>query len=82
MFVTQIGAILTTVSIFTSHDDRSFVLQFATWLWFTVLFANLAEAVAEGRGKAQADNLRKARKDTMARRFKGGKEEQLAGADA
>ena len=82
MFVTQIGVILTTVSILTSHDDRSFVLQFAIWLWFTVLFANFAEAIAEGRGKAQADSLRKARSDTMARRLKGGKEEQPAGADA
>ena len=82
LFVTQIGVILTTVSILTSHDDRSFVLQFAIWLWFTVLFANFAEAIAEGRGKAQADSLRKARSDTMARRLKGGKEEQPAGADA
>jgi potassium-transporting ATPase ATP-binding subunit len=78
MFVTLIGAVLTTVSIFTSPSDRGFVLQLAIWLWFTVLFANFAEAVAEGRGKAQADSLRKARKDTMARRLKGGKEEKVA----
>jgi K+-transporting ATPase ATPase B chain len=78
MFVTQIGAVLTTVAIFTSPGGRGFVLQLAVWLWFTVLFANFAEAVAEGRGKAQADSLRKARKDTMARRLKGGKEEQIA----
>jgi potassium-transporting ATPase ATP-binding subunit len=78
MFVTMIGAILTTVAIFTSPGDRGFVLQLAVWLWFTVLFANFAEAVAEGRGKAQADSLRKARKDTMARRLKGGKEEKVA----
>ncbi|RYD29182.1 MAG: K(+)-transporting ATPase subunit B, partial [Verrucomicrobiaceae bacterium] len=75
MFVTLIGAVLTTVSVFTSHTDRGFVIQLAIWLWFTVLFANFAEAVAEGRGKAQADSLRKARKDTMARRLKGGREE-------
>src|SRR5690606_18987800 len=49
------------------------------WLWFTVLFANFAEAVAEGRGKAQADSLRKARKDTIARRLrKSGEEEKIA----
>ncbi len=67
----MIGAVLTTVAIFTSSVDRGFVLQLAIWLWFTVLFANFAEAVAEGRGKAQADSLRKARKDTMARRLQG-----------
>ena len=77
MFVTQIGAVLTTVAIFTSATDRGFVLQLAVWLWFTVLFANFAEAVAEGRGKAQADSLRKARKDTIARRLRGAKEESV-----
>jgi K+-transporting ATPase ATPase B chain len=78
MFVTLVGAVLTTVAIITSPGERGFVLQLAIWLWFTVLFANFAEAVAEGRGKAQADSLRKARKDTMARRLKGGKEEKVA----
>lgn len=78
MFVTLIGAVLTTVAIFTSASDRGFVIQLAVWLWFTVLFANFAEAVAEGRGKAQADSLRKARKDTMARRLKNGREEKVA----
>ena len=78
MFVTLIGAILTTIAIFTSHDDRGFVIQLAVWLWFTVLFANFAEAVAEGRGKAQADSLRNARKDTMARRLRGNVEENVA----
>ena len=77
MFVTLIGAFLTTVSIFTSQDDRGFVIQLAIWLWFTVLFANFAEAVAEGRGKAQAASLRKARKDTMGRRLRNGKEESV-----
>ena len=80
MFVTQIGAALTTVAIFTSGVDRGFVVQLAIWLWFTVLFANFAEAVAEGRGKAQADSLRKARKDTQARRLRGKKEERVAAA--
>ena len=78
MFVTQVGAVLTTVAIFTTAADRGFVLQLAVWLWFTVLFANFAEAVAEGRGKAQADSLRKARKDTIARRLRGASEEKVA----
>ena len=77
MFVTMVGAVLTTVGIFTcAPAERSFIGQLALWLWFTVLFANFAEAVAEGRGKAQADSLRKARKDTIARRLRrraGGK---------
>src|SRR5712671_2419564 len=76
MFVTQMGAVLTTVGIFTAAADRGFILQLAVWLWFTVLFANFAEAVAEGRGKAQADALRKARKDTIARRLRNGREEK------
>ena len=74
MFVTLVGAALTTVSIFTSKADHGFIIQLSIWLWFTELFANYAEAVAEGRGKAQADSLRKARKDTMARRLKNGQE--------
>jgi K+-transporting ATPase ATPase B chain len=77
MFVTLVGAVLTTVAIFTSPTDRGFIAQLAVWLWFTVLFANFAEAVAEGRGKAQADSLRKARKDTMARHLKDGREERV-----
>jgi len=79
MFVTEVGAVLTTVAIFTAKADHGFILQLAVWLWFTVLFANFAEAVAEGRGKAQADSLRKARKDTIARRLsKSGKEKSVA----
>src|SRR6185437_10346501 len=69
MFVTMVGAALTTVGIFTAATDRAFIAQLAVWLWFTVLFANFAEGVAEGRGKAQANALRKARKDTIARRL-------------
>src|SRR6266480_3687970 len=75
MFVTMVGAALTTVGIFTSPTDRGFIAQLAVWLWFTVLFANFAEAVAEGRGKAQAASLRRARKDTVARRLRNGREE-------
>ncbi len=77
MFVTLVGAVLTTVAAFPGQADRGFVLQLALWLWFTVLFANFAEAVAEGRGKAQADSLRKARKDTFARRLRDGREERI-----
>jgi K+-transporting ATPase ATPase B chain len=78
MFVTMVGAALTTVGIFTgAASERGFILQLAIWLWFTVLFANFAEAVAEGRGKAQADALRKARKDTIARRLRNGREEKV-----
>src|SRR2546429_3319695 len=77
MFVTMVGAALTTVGIVTSSAERGFITQLAIWLWFTVLFANFAEAVAEGRGKAQADALRKARKDTMARRLRNCREERV-----
>jgi potassium-transporting ATPase ATP-binding subunit len=67
MFVVEIGSVITTVDFFARPD--LFVGLVALWLWATVLFANFAEAVAEGRGKAQADTLRKARKDTVARRL-------------
>jgi K+-transporting ATPase ATPase B chain len=78
MFVTMVGAVLTTVGILTcAPGERGFIAQLAVWLWFTVLFANFAEAVAEGRGKAQADALRKARKDTIARRLRNGREEKV-----
>jgi K+-transporting ATPase ATPase B chain len=78
MFVTMVGAALTTVGIFTAEPAlRGFVAQLAIWLWFTVLFANFAEAMAEGRGKAQAASLRRARKETMARRLHNGREEKV-----
>src|SRR5689334_4766427 len=64
MFVTEVGAAVTTIVLFTD-PSRGFVLQIALWLWFTVLFANFAEAMAEGRGKAQADTLRKSRTKTI-----------------
>ena len=76
MFVTMVGAAVTTVDIFTATADRCFIAQIALWLWFTVLFANFAEAMAEGRGKAQAQALRKARVLTKTRRLgKNGIEE-------
>ena len=79
MFVTMVGAALTTVGIFTATTDRSFIAQLAVWLWFTVLFANFAEAVAEGRGKAQAQALRGTRVSTVARRLgKNGKMEEVS----
>src|SRR6201995_2555745 len=78
MFVTMVGAALTSVGIFTTEPGlRGFVTQLAIWLWFTVLFANFAEAVAEGRGKAQAASLRRARKDTIARRLRNGHEDKV-----
>src|SRR5579862_3400020 len=67
MFVVEVGSVITTYYIFkefiTGATDKWFVLQVCLWLWFTVLFANFAEAMAEGRGKAQADTLRKAKTD-------------------
>src|SRR5665213_4207027 len=68
MFVTLIGALLTFEQLFTSKEPFSYVLQVALWLLFTVLFANFAEAVAEGRGKAQARALRASRKQLVAKR--------------
>ena len=73
MFVTEVGAAVTTVLLVLvllgrGGDSIGFLLQITLWLWFTVLFANFAEAMAEGRGKAQADTLRKARTETFANR--------------
>ena len=78
MFVTEVGAAITTVVLFTGVHGFGFVLQITLWLWFTVLFANFAEAMAEGRGKAQADSLRKARTQTYANLLKDGVFEQIA----
>jgi K+-transporting ATPase ATPase B chain len=80
MLVTLVGALLTTGSIFVSGDDLAFVVQLAAWLWFTVLFANFAEAMAEGRGKAQANALRAARSETIARRLGPDGSEEKIGA--
>ena len=70
MFVVEVGSVLTTVLLiydkFTHHGHFTFDLQITLWLWFTVLFANFAEAMAEGRGKAQADALRLAKSETTA----------------
>ncbi len=74
MFVVEVGSVLTTALLIDNslHNRPGFAfnLQITLWLWFTVLFANFAEAMAEGRGKAQADTLRKAKGETIARRYK------------
>ncbi|HEY5123104.1 MAG TPA: potassium-transporting ATPase subunit KdpB [Ignavibacteria bacterium] len=77
MFIVEIGAVITTVILIGqifSGSFSTFNLQISLWLWFTVLFANFAEAVAEGRGKAQAESLKKARKQTNARKLVNEKE--------
>jgi potassium-transporting ATPase ATP-binding subunit len=78
MFVVEIGSVMTTALLFNHGAGFKFNLQITLWLWFTVLFANFAEAMAEGRGKAQADTLRKARSETVANRLNPeGKVEQI-----
>ncbi|MEY2936434.1 MAG: Potassium-transporting ATPase chain, partial [Pseudomonadota bacterium] len=80
IFVVEVGSAFTTLlflhAAFTGRGDAhpGFILAVALWLWFTVLFANFAEAMAEGRGKAQAETLRKARQDVIAKRLKHGSE--------
>src|SRR6266404_5979563 len=69
MFVVEVGSVVTTALLFGEKQSFAFNLQITLWLWFTVLFANFAEAMAEGRGKAQADTLRKARSETVAKRL-------------
>ncbi len=84
MFVVEVGAVLTSIDFFRDlgASHRATPLWFtglvSLWLWFTVVFANFAEAVAEGRGKAQADSLRKMRKDVEARKLVEGREEKVA----
>jgi len=73
MFVVEVGSVLTTALLIADavnhRSGLGFNLQITAWLWFTVLFANFAEAMAEGRGKAQADTLRKAKGETIARKY-------------
>ena len=75
MFVLEVVTALTTVILLrdmvTGGENIGFEFQIALWLWFTVLFANFAEAVAEGRGKAQADSLRRTRTETQAKLLTG-----------
>jgi K+-transporting ATPase ATPase B chain len=88
MFVVEVGSAFTTLlfahAAITGEGDAppTFILAVALWLWFTVLFANFAEAMAEGRGKAQADTLRKARQDVTARRLRRGEADPHVLADA
>ena len=76
MFVVEVGSVLTTVRFaldaMAGRPGLGFEFQITFWLWLTVLFANFAEAMAEGRGKAQADTLRKARTETVANRIGAG----------
>jgi len=83
MFVVEVGAALTSMffvrDLFSGGGNIGFQLQITIWLWFTVLFANFAEAMAEARGKAQAETLRKSKTDTIAKRVaSGGKIEEAA----
>jgi K+-transporting ATPase ATPase B chain len=81
MFVVYVGSIWTTVILFLPHQCNLFNVQICLWLWFTCLFANFAEAMAEGRGKAHADELRKMRTKTMARKLVNGKETAVSSSE-
>jgi potassium-transporting ATPase ATP-binding subunit len=85
MFVVAVGAVMTSGllirDIIAGQSNIGFNLQITLWLWFTVLFANFAEAMAEGRGKAQADSLRKTRKEMVARKLVNGREEKAQAAN-
>jgi potassium-transporting ATPase ATP-binding subunit len=91
MFVVEVGSVITTIVFiyglfsgapgFSGPNNELFVGQITTWLWFTVLFANFAEAIAEGRGKAQAASLRRMRTDTIARRLVDGREEKVSSTE-
>jgi K+-transporting ATPase ATPase B chain len=83
IFVVEVGALITTVELLLPRHTTGagFEIQITLWLWFTVLFANFAEAMAEGRGKAQADTLRKARAETVAKRVRqDGSIEEVGGS--
>src|SRR6202041_3199837 len=84
MFVVEVGALLTTLlmirTLLSGGAGSGFELQIAAWLWFTVLFANFAEAMAEGRGKAQADSLRKTKTDASAKKLGTNGKVEIVGA--
>jgi potassium-transporting ATPase ATP-binding subunit len=89
MFVVEIGSVLTTLILFrdliaptAGSQPLWFTFNVSFWLWFTVVFANFAEAVAEGRGKAQAATLRRMRQETTARRLRNGHREETVPASA
>ena len=81
MFIVEIGSVITTVGFLSdlanSAPTSSFTGQISLWLWFTVLFANFAEAMAEGRGKAQAATLRRTKAETVAVRLLGDRRETV-----
>src|ERR1700738_853474 len=91
MFVVEVGSVITTIVFvyglftgapaFSGPNNQLFGGQITLWLWFTVLFANFAEAIAEGRGKAQAASLRRMRTDTIARRLVDGREEKVSSTE-
>src|SRR6195256_3924803 len=86
MFVVEVGSVVTTVllakGLGRGSESLGFNLQVTLWLWFTVIFANFAEAMAEGRGKAQAETLRRAKSETSANRLlPNGSTESVCGAD-
>ncbi len=88
MFVVEVGSVLTMIQLIRGIikpipgvTSVVFELQITLWLWFTVLFANFAEAMAEGRGKAQADNLRRTRTKTTAKRLLNGKSEIVSATE-
>jgi potassium-transporting ATPase ATP-binding subunit len=83
MFVTEVGAAVTTLDLFfVQHSEQAFVAQISLWLWFTVIFANFAEAMAEGRGKAQAETLRRSRTKAQARKINPGGSTTLVAAES
>ena len=91
MFVVFVGSVLTTglfiqALLGQGEAPAGFIGAVSLWLWFTVLFANFAEAMAEGRGKAQADSLRKARRDIQAKKLAephhGAKYAEVSASDA
>lgn len=84
IFMVGIGSVLTSITVLNGSFSENFSwfnFQITVWLWFTVLFANFSEAIAEGRGKAQADSLRKSRIQTLSRRIVGNKEETIAATE-
>src|ERR1700676_5231020 len=81
MFVVWLDSIWTSIILFLPGKFTLFNVQICFWLWFTCLFANFAEAMAEGRGKAHADALRKMRTKTIARKLMNGKEVPIASSD-
>jgi K+-transporting ATPase ATPase B chain len=85
MFVVEVGSVITSVAfaaaLASGHGDTAFVGLVSGWLWFTVLFANFATSMAEGRGKAQADTLRRTKTETVAHVEVDGELRQVAASE-